>query len=306
MDKFIAHFMFDLWIKICIIKITSLHVCSRWNHALDETMIQKIAIIKPESNKNCAAMGGRLSWRSTLAALMLSAAIGCSNPPVRVLILTGANNHSWQPTTAELVKLYRTSGFAVCDTVLNPASLAARLAGYEVLVSNWNAWPQVTGRQWGAASEQAFLHFMQQGGGLVLLHAASATLQDWPDFQRMAGATWKLEQTGHGRIHPFQVVMADSLHPITQGLKPFTITDELWHRMELQPDAHILCRAFSALENKGSGQWEPVALVTRFGKGRCFYSVLGHDAQAMSSLGWRRLMLRGTEWAATGKVTFTR
>jgi hypothetical protein len=64
--------------------------------------------------------------------------------------------------------------------------------------------------------------------------------------------------------------MADTLHPVTQGLASFDITDELWHKMPLQPDIQVLCRAFSAPEHKGTGQWEPVALITRFGKAAAF------------------------------------
>ncbi|NLP10300.1 ThuA domain-containing protein [bacterium] len=236
-----------------------------------------------------------------LVGLYLSM-VYCSQAAPRILILTGSNNHDWRSTTEALIKLYQNNGFPSVTVLQDPQALAEKLASCDVLVSNWNSWPEVTGRPWGAKSEEAFITFIRQGGGLVLLHAASATLQDWPEFQRMAGATWQLGRTGHGRIHSFQVVMADTLHPVTQGLAAFDITDELWHHMALQPDIHVLCRAFSAPEHKGSGQYEPVALVTHFGKGRCFYSVLGHDVQAMSSPGWQKLMLRGTEWAATGRV----
>jgi len=229
--------------------------------------------------------------------------LGCgSQAAPRILILTGSNNHDWRSTTEALIKLYQNNGFPSVTVLHDPQRLAENLASCEVLVSNWNSWPEVTGRPWGVKSEEAFINFIRQGGGLVRLHAASATLQDWPEFQRMAGATWQLGQTGHGRIHTFQVVMADTLHPVTQGMASFDITDELWHKMALQPDIQVLCRAFSAPEHKGTGQWEPVALITRFGQGRCFYSVLGHDVQAMSSPGWQKLMLRGTEWAATGRV----
>ncbi|MBA7592915.1 hypothetical protein ES708_35117 [subsurface metagenome] len=48
---------------------------------------------------------------------------------------------------------------------------------------------------------------------------------------------------------------------------------------------------------------EPVVLCTHFGKGRGYYIVLGHDVRAIENLGFQTLMLRGTEWAATNKVT---
>jgi hypothetical protein len=40
-----------------------------------------------------------------------------------------------------------------------------------------------------------------------------------------------------------------------------------------------------------------------YGKGRVFHTTLGHDVAAMSSVDFGVVLQRGTEWAATGKVT---
>ena len=40
-----------------------------------------------------------------------------------------------------------------------------------------------------------------------------------------------------------------------------------------------------------------------FGKGRVFHTVLGQGPTAMAGLGFQVTLARGTEWAATGKVT---
>ena len=48
---------------------------------------------------------------------------------------------------------------------------------------------------------------------------------------------------------------------------------------------------------------EPVVTWNEKGKGRCFHNILGHNVRAMKNSGWKTLMLRGTEWAATGEVT---
>jgi type 1 glutamine amidotransferase len=40
-----------------------------------------------------------------------------------------------------------------------------------------------------------------------------------------------------------------------------------------------------------------------YGKGRVFHTTLGHDINALSSVGFVVTFQRGTEWAATGKVT---
>ncbi|MBN2138429.1 MAG: ThuA domain-containing protein [Sedimentisphaerales bacterium] len=241
---------------------------------------------------------------AVLLACMSEAYAAGKAEPLRVLILSGRNNHDWRKTTPVLEKVFLDSGRFVSDTIHEPNTCTAEmLARYDVVASNWCAWPDVTGRQWGPKAEKAFLDFVRSGKGFALFHAASATFHDWPEYQQMVGATWKLGTTGHGTIHAFKVSIADANHPVTSGMPDFWIKDELWHRMGTQPKINVLCRAFSSKDKGGSGLDEPAAIWSRFGKGRCFYNILGHDEKAMRNSAWRALMLRGTEWAATGKVT---
>ncbi|MBL7153097.1 MAG: PmoA family protein [Phycisphaerae bacterium] len=224
--------------------------------------------------------------------------------PLRVLILSGRNNHDWRKTTPVLEEMYNSSSRFVADVTEDPTTCTADvLAKYDVVVSNWCAWPEVNGRQWGPEVEKAFLDFVRSGKGFALFHAASATFHNWPEYQQMVGATWKLGTTGHGPMHTFKVTVKDKTHPVTAGLLDFEIRDELWHRMGTGPNIHVLCEAFSSKDKGGSGLLEPVAICTQFGKGRCFYNELGHDATVLQNDMWKVLMLRGTEWAATGKVT---
>ncbi|NIA15914.1 MAG: hypothetical protein GWP08_17770 [Nitrospiraceae bacterium] len=224
--------------------------------------------------------------------------------PLRLLLLTGRNNHDWRETTPVLVDLYEQSGRFTVDVTEDPAALTAKdLAPYDVVVSNWCAWPEVEERAWGADTEEALIEFVRGGKGFALFHAASATFQTWPEFQQLIGSTWALGKTGHGAIHRFNVEVTENAHPVTQGMPPFSIRDELWHDTGKQPAIHVLCEAFSAKDKGGSGKNEPVVLCTQFGEGRGFNLVLGHDARTMRNRAWQTLMLRGTEWAATGTVT---
>ena len=43
--------------------------------------------------------------------------------------------------------------------------------------------------------------------------------------------------------------------------------------------------------------------VARYGKGRVCENVLGHDVEAMQSAGFKLLMARCVEWAATGETS---
>ncbi len=227
--------------------------------------------------------------------------------PLRVLILTGQNNHNWAMTTPELKRILVDSGrFTVEVTETPEACTAETFSRYDVLLSNWNTFgDKVTVREWPAPMREALVEFVRKGGGFVVVHAGGASFPDWADYQKIIGGTWG-KGTGHGPVHAYTVKFTDPNHPIVRGLAPFQITDELWHRMPIQPGTIILATAFSALDQKGTGQDEPKVMVTEFGQGRGFNLVLGHDLKAMQSAGFQTLLVRGTEWAARGTVTDTK
>jgi uncharacterized protein len=199
------------------------------------------------------------------------------------------------------------SGRFVVDITENPEKCDAQtLARYDVVLSNWNTFGAgARVREWPSQMRLHFLEYVRNGGGFVVVHAGGTMFHDWAEFHRLIGGAWG-EETGHGSIHTFEVQMTGVNHPITRGLSPFKTTDELWHKMAVQPEKTVLATAFSSLEKGGSGQNEPVAMVVQFGEGRCFNLVLGHDVQGMNSPGFQTLLLRGTEWAATGEVKLSR
>lgn len=252
----------------------------------------------------------RAMLRVIVAAAVLSSvgAIPASAAePLRVLILTGANNHDWRTTTPVLRRMFEEHPrFRVVRVVEQPADCdSATFGACDVVVSNWSAFPEMTGRQWGPVAEAAFVDFIRRGGGFVVFHAAGATSQDWPEFQQLVGLTWSPGTTGHARVAPCKIEIADREHPITRGLEDFWTVDELWHAMVSigKPEYSVLCRAFSAPQWQGSGRYEPALVVTRMEAGRGVNLILGHEADAMKNPGWRTLMFRGAEWAATGEVT---
>lgn len=65
----------------------------------------------------------------------------------------------------------------------------------------------------------------------------------------------------------------------------------------------VLATAWSDPANKGTGADEPQLIVPSYGKGRIFHTTFGHDVNALASVDGIVVYQRGTEWAATGKVT---
>ncbi|MCY2993006.1 MAG: ThuA domain-containing protein [Planctomycetota bacterium] len=243
---------------------------------------------------------------SVVTAMTAKLAHAADEPPkLRVLIFSGLNNHDWRSTTPVIKKMFADCvRFAPVAVTEDPARLDATTLGqYDVIVSNWTPYPD-TKRSWPPGTETAFLNFVRNGGGFVVIHAAACTFQVWPEFQQLIALTWKADYTAHGTYHTFPVSVENREHPIAHGLTDFYSTDELYHNMVqlVEQPLQVVLKAFSAKEQAGTGRHEPVLVCTELGRGRGVNLVLGHDAGAMGG-GFRTLLLRSAEWAATGKVT---
>jgi type 1 glutamine amidotransferase len=65
----------------------------------------------------------------------------------------------------------------------------------------------------------------------------------------------------------------------------------------------VLATAYSDKSKGGTGEHEPMIWTLSYGKGRVFHTPMGHDVESMRCVGFQATVARGTEWAATGKVT---
>jgi len=223
---------------------------------------------------------------------------------IRVLLLTGANNHNWQATTAALRDIFAVSPKFFVTVTEKPWEMKpADLAGCDLIFSNWNTFGKgKDAPEWSAEMKAAFMAWIKKGGGFVAMHSGGCLFYDWDEFQSLAGGAWE-KGTFHPHMQNFTVNIADKVHPVTRGMKDFETFDEPWQKTgNRNPNRHVLVSGVVSKENKGSGEPEPFAWVIDMGKGRCFNLVLGHDVKALDNAGCRTLILRGAEWAATGDV----
>ena len=220
---------------------------------------------------------------------------------INVLILSGKNNHNWEKTTPYLVNMFSQTGQFKTDVTEKPDTLkACDLAAYDVVLSNWTSFPNTTYR-WPEETEKSLINFIREGGGFVTFHASSTAFYEWPEFKQISTGAW-INGTKHGKPCAAHVNIQNLKHPITKGMADFCIYDELWENAEQNPGFTVLATANNQFTIKDRLQNQPVVMVKTIGKGRIFHTTLGHDVRMMRNTGFQTLLLRGTEWAASGKV----
>ena len=253
-------------------------------------------------------------------------------PKLDVLIVDGQNLHNWQGTTPVLREMLEKSGRFTVEVVTSPpkdapadawAAFRPDFSKYDVVLTNYQ------GQRWPTEVEQAFVDYVNGGGGFVVYHFAVASWADWDAFNQMIGMGWRQADfgeslamddegnivrrakgegagAGHGPQHPFEITVRDRKHPITKGLPPtwLHVQDELYHGQRGPcANMHILATAYDAPESGGTGLHELMAWTVSYGKGRVFVTLLGHDVEQTNAPDSVALLTRGAEWVATGKVT---
>ncbi len=200
-----------------------------------------------------------------------------------------------------------------------------KFSEYDVVVSNYN------GVLWPKEVCQDFEQYMKDGGGLVVIHAADNAFAQWEEYNRMIGVggwygrtekdgptiywedgqlvrdTSKGRAGAHGKRAEILVENQAPQHPITKGMpaKWMHPEDEVYYNMRGPAEnITVLATAYSDPKTGGSGKQQPILMTLEYGNGRVFHDMLGHDEKGFMGVGYQNTLLRGTEWAARGEVTF--
>jgi uncharacterized protein len=157
--------------------------------------------------------------------------------------------------------------------------------------------------------KQGFLDWIKAGHAFIGIHAASDTFHGWPEYIEMLGGAFK----HHGRQVGVECLNQDPANPATAFLgKKWTIAQEEIYQFSnyIPSNVHELLVLGKHPENDSPGRF-PVAWCKDYGKGKVFYTSLGHrediiDADSgvpkrMNSVETAKLyqmhLLGGIEWA---------
>lgn len=171
-------------------------------------------------------------------------------------------------------------------------------------------WNHVSGDVLTLSQRAAFQAYMEGGGGFVGVHGSGGdpeTFWDWY-VDTLVGARFK----GHPMKPQFQdarIVIQDRASPITSGLGGgWTMSDE-WYSFRNNPRAGG-ARILATLDERSyapgdlaMGADHPIVWTRCVGRGRAFYSAIGHRPEAYAEPHHARLLAQAVAWAADRRST---
>ena len=127
-------------------------------------------------------------------------------------------------------------------------------------------------------------------GGLADAHRSSV------ESEFMVGGQWVAHPGG---VIPYRVNILNHEDPITKGLSDFNMDSEQYY-MQVDPIVEVLATTTFSGEYAPwiEGVVMPVVWKKMYGKGRVFYTSLGHVAKDFDVLEAREIVKRGLLWAA--------
>jgi len=148
--------------------------------------------------------------------------------------------------------------------------------------------------------ERGLLETVRNGAGLAGWHGGLGdSFRQNTEYQFMVGGQWVAHPGG---VIDYRVQITDHLDPVTRGLRDFAMHSEQYY-MHVDPNNKVLARTVFSGEQTSwiQGCAMPVAWKKMYGKGRVFYSSLGHVAADFRVPEVLEIMKRGILWASESR-----
>jgi type 1 glutamine amidotransferase len=209
-----------------------------------------------------------------------------------LIVYGGWDGHEPEPVSKIFEKELKAKGFSVerSDT-LDALLDAKKLKGLDVIIPHWTC-GQITPEQCGGLNEA-----VRGGVGLAGVHGGMGdSMRGCLEFQWMVGGQF----VGHPHTGEYEVYFTETANPITAGLpRRFGYNSEQYYQI-VDPGINVL--AETLYDYDGHVITMPCVWTKTWGKGRVFYSALGHAAAEFTKFPHvLEMTVRGMLWAAEGK-----
>jgi type 1 glutamine amidotransferase len=208
-----------------------------------------------------------------------------------LIVWGGWDGHTPERSAGIVADLLGKHDFEVTLDSTTEAFADERLGEYDLIV------PVITMSRIEKEELTNLLASVRGGTGLAGFHGLMCdSFRNEPDYQFMTGGQWVAHP---GNIIDYTVEVSRPDDPIMQGITDFPYRSEQYY-MHVDPSNEVLATTTfkGDLFDEIDGVVMPVAWKRRFGKGRVFYSSLGHVADEFAVPQMATMFERGALWAA--------
>lgn len=209
-----------------------------------------------------------------------------------LIVYGGWDGHQPQQVAQTFEKALKAKGAQVeMSDSLDVLVDGAKLASLDVIIPHWTM-GKMTGEQWTGLSEA-----IRSGVGLAGMHGGMGdAFRESLDFQWMVGGQF----VGHPHVGDYQIRLTGQMSKITAPLPTHMAYKSEQYYQLVDPGVNVL--ADTLYEFDGRRTIMPCIWTKAWGKGRVFYSALGHSAQEFVDYpAVLEMTVNGIIWAAEGK-----
>lgn len=153
--------------------------------------------------------------------------------------------------------------------------------------------------------QNAFQKFIENGGGYAGIHSASDTESDWAWYHRMLGVYFRDHTFLPVHTPLAEVITETNNHPATQYLPVRWNKKDEWYNftenIRSKEDFEVLLsvneKSYPAFFPKAMHGDHPISWTHKMGKGRMFYTALGHHADTFTNPTSMQHIVGGIQWA---------
>ena len=228
---------------------------------------------------------------------------------MKLLVISGGR-HPYEESTPVLERFLKGAGHDVTVTE-DPSVLAnaSDLNSYDALVFNTRRENIPDFGEWALSSSEqnGMKDFISSGKGFVCLHISTCLPSGWPEYHDITGGGWVSGTSFHPPYGRFSVNISNSSHPGVNGVAEFDTDDELYMGLAITEGNDVFLTGHT---KNGTHPWGPnrapkdmpggtfpLGWTRRYGQGKVFTLLLGHDGKSFESPEFQQMVLNGVNWS---------
>jgi type 1 glutamine amidotransferase len=239
-------------------------------------------------------------WFALLALIFSASGFAAERPTKALFIYGGWDGHAPERFRDLIVPWLRSEGFEVrVSPNLEPYADEKYMSEVDLIVQIFTQ-EKITPPQL-----KGLLTAVKNGAGIAGWHGGLGdAFHDWQVYEYMIGGQW-VSHPGNDGVK-YRVNIIDHEDPITHGLNDFDVVSEQYY-MHVDPNNKVLATTtFDGTHDYWvDGVTMPVVWKKVFGKGRVFYTSLGHQPEVFDVPEAMTILKRGILWASRSKYEHT-